>query len=91
MHVETEKQLVLDHQRAQDAAQAAAGPLQPDQGAGPASEIVEPSMESLSSKSGTPAATSLHGEEGAGAGAVGGDERAADETAGSSLSDTISG
>jgi hypothetical protein len=91
VHVETEKQLLLDHQRAKDAAQAAAGPLQPDQGAGPSSGIVEPSIEALSSRPGTPAAASLHGEEGAGVGAVVGDERAVDETAGSSLSDTISG
>lgn len=88
MHVETEKQLLLDEQRAKDAA----GHSQPEpQGASTVSEIVEPPAESLSSRPDTPAAASLHGEERAEAGAVEGDPLAAHETASSSLSDTISG
>ena len=87
MHVEMEKQLLLDEQRAKDAA----GHLQPEQGASAVSETVEPPAESLSSRPDTPAAASLHGEERAEAGAVEGDQLAADETASSSLSDTISG
>jgi len=87
VHVETEKQLLLDEQCAKDAA----GHSQPEQGASTVSEIVEPPAESLSSRPDIPAAASLHGEERAEAGAVEGDPLAADETASSSLSDTISG